>query len=147
MAVDVMRIEESTTIENLAEYHAIVIGSPVISGVWMPEAIAFVERDQAILQQKPIAYFLASMELALSTDPSAIEKVNPVFDDVLAQVPNVTPIAFGLFAGALDYSKMSLANRILYQLFSPDDTDGDYRDWDAIRAWATTLRPSLLGYA
>lgn len=143
-AVDVIRIEEGTVNQNMGDYSAAIIGSPVISAAWMPSAVSFVERYQATLQRIPVAYFLASMELALSSDPQAIDNINPVFDKVLAQIPSVTPVAFGLFAGALDYSKMSPLNRALYQYFSPDDTDGDYRDWAAISKWATDLRPSLL---
>lgn len=143
-AVDVVRLEEQTLVENIDDYSAVVIGSPVISSAWMPAAISFVERYQDTLQHIPVAYFLACMELALSTDPNAAENLTPVFDEVLAHIPSVTPVAFGLFAGALDYSKMSPANRVLYQYFSPDDTDGDFRDWDAMSDWAADVRPSLL---
>ncbi|NJN93387.1 MAG: hypothetical protein HC875_04505 [Anaerolineales bacterium] len=143
-AVAVIRLEKDTVVENIGDYSAVIIGSPVISGAWMPEAVSFVERYQTTLQNIPVAYFLACMELALSTDPNAAENLHPVFDKVLAQIPGVTPVAFGLFAGAIDYNKMSPVNRVLYQYFSPDDTSGDYRDWKAISEWASALRPSLL---
>lgn len=145
--VDVIRLTEEATIDNLDEYTAFVIGSPVISSAWMPEAVSFLDENQAVLQKRPVAFFLACMELALSPDPNAEDNLNPVFDDVLAQVPSVTPVSFGLFAGALDYGKMSPANRLLYRYFAEDTTDGDYRDWDAVGSWATDLRPSFLQHA
>ncbi|MDJ0753576.1 MAG: flavodoxin domain-containing protein [Ardenticatenaceae bacterium] len=142
-AVDVASIAD---INDLAPYQAVIIGSPIHSEVWTPEAVAFVETHQAVLSQIPVAYFLTCMTLGLAPDtPEIRDRVAGYLDPVRSQIPAVQPVDIGLFAGALDYSKMSYAMQLLYRGFAEDDTDGDYRDWDAIRAWAAEVQPKLLG--
>jgi menaquinone-dependent protoporphyrinogen oxidase len=59
----------------------------------------------------------------------------------------VKPVSEGLFAGALDIRKVpSFGDRLKFRLsvvFSVW-SEGDHRDWNAIRAWAESLRPLLL---
>jgi hypothetical protein len=57
------------------------------------------------------------------------------------------PVSEGLFAGALDYSKLGLMDGFKMRALSAATRtpEGDYRDWAAILAWArdltVTLRP------
>ncbi len=39
---------------------------------------------------------------------------------------------------------MSQANQALYRIFATESSDGDYRDFAAIGAWAKALRPRLV---
>jgi hypothetical protein len=60
-------------------------------------------------------------------------------------IPEVSPVELGFFAGKLDYDKLPPAMGALYQMASGGDADpGDYRDFPAIRAWATQLYPVLI---
>lgn len=142
VAADVRRIERVT---DLTPYRAAIIGAPIISDKWMPAATSFVEQRRAALAAIPTAYFLTCMTLALSHDESERAAQVQVLEAVQTQVPEVQPVELGLFAGALDYRKMTPAMQQLYKFFSADDTDGDYRDFTAIGAWAEALRPQLLG--
>jgi len=46
----------------------------------------------------------------------------------------IKPVGIGTFAGALDYNNLSwIYKKILKSKESPE---GDFRDWNAIRAWA-----------
>ncbi len=140
-AVDVKQL---TNIHDLTPYQAVILGSPIRSEAWTPEAVAFVEAHQAALSQLPVAYFLTCMTLGLAGDtPEVRQRVAGYLDPVRAQIPAVQPVDVGLFAGALDYSKMSYAMQGLYRAFAEDDTDGDYRDWTAIRTWAAEVQPRL----
>ena len=59
----------------------------------------------------------------------------------------VKPVSEGLFAGALDISKIpSFGDRLKFRLSVLFGvwTEGDHRDWNAIRAWADSIRPLLL---
>ncbi len=141
LGVDVKAIAD---IQELAPYQAVIIGSPIQSEAWKQEAIDFVEVHQATLSQMPVAYFLTCMTLGLAEiTPEVRQRVAGYLDPVYEQVPTVRPVDIGLFAGALDYSKMSYAMQTLYRAFSEDDTDGDYRDWAAIRGWASQIADSL----
>lgn len=134
-----------TNVTDPSAYRAVIVGAPVHSDEWMPEAVTFVETNRNLLSQLPVAYFLTCMTLGLTNQPEARQKIAGVLEKVQKQVPEVTPVDKGLFAGALDYSKMSYFMRVMYQVFAEDDTDGDFRDWNAIRAWTDAVRPKLLG--
>jgi hypothetical protein len=59
----------------------------------------------------------------------------------------VRPVSEGLFAGALDISKLpSGGDRLKFRIAVRMGfwNEGDHRDWGAIRAWAANLR-GLLG--
>lgn len=138
-------VELMANIQDLTPYRAVIVGGPIQSEAWMPDAASFVETHQAALSKVPVAYFLTCMTLGLTEGtPEVRRTVAGYLDPVLEQVPTVKPVDIGLFAGALDYSKMSYAMRVLYRAFSEDDTDGDYRDWDAIKAWAIEAQSKLL---
>jgi len=56
-------------------------------------------------------------------------------------------VSEGLFAGALDISKVpSFRDRLKFRLSVVFGvwSEGDHRDWNAIRAWADGIRPLLL---
>jgi menaquinone-dependent protoporphyrinogen oxidase len=48
--------------------------------------------------------------------------------------PEIRPVAIGTFAGALDYSNLNWVYKKI--LKSKGAEEGDFRDWNAIRAWA-----------
>ena len=59
----------------------------------------------------------------------------------------VKPVSEGLFAGALDISKVpSFSDRLKFRIsvISGVWSEGDHRDWDAIHAWAERIRPLLV---
>ncbi len=53
--------------------------------------------------------------------------LNPVRE----QVPEVQPMAVGLFAGRLDYSKLPFLYRMIAKAIG--EAEADYRNWEAIR--------------
>ncbi len=68
-------------------------------------------------------------------------------DKLQALVPQVKPVSIRGFVGVLDYSKMDFLSRLLMKviLFNKGIKEGDYRDWDAIRAWAKDTQLKLTG--
>lgn len=134
-----------TNVTDPSAYRAVIVGAPVHSDAWMSEAVTFVETHRTLLSQLPVAYFLTCMALGLTNQPEVRQKMAGVLEKVQKQVPDVTPVDKGLFAGAVDFSKMSYFMRVMYQIFAEDDTEGDFRDWNAIRAWTDAVRPKLLG--
>lgn len=139
--VDVLPMKEVT---DLSPYKAVVAGSAINGAEWLPEAKQFMRMHQKALSQKPFAAFLVCMTLAM---PQA-EKYRPFVSDYLKPVRAlVRPVSEGLFAGALDLAKLpSLGDRIKFgiSILLGVWKQGDHRDWNAIQAWATSLRPLLL---
>ena len=143
-AVDVRLVKN---VDDLSTYKAAVIGSATRSSSWWPDAIEFVERNKEELSRKPVAYFLTC--LALYKDTEASRRVaRGYMDPVLKAVPDVKPVDMGFFAGVLDYSKLNLVYRMVMKskMKKRGVPEGDFRDWNAIRAWASGLcSPFLLG--
>ncbi len=137
--VDVRPINEVT---DLSPYQAVVIGSAVHSGKWMPEATAFVDRHQNTLRQKHTAVFQVCMMLATGS-----EQYRRIAPEWMAPVrAQIRPAAEGSFAGALwpnHYARLSEKLGLRIFLAAIKLQAGDYRDWDAIHAWAESLRPLL----
>jgi menaquinone-dependent protoporphyrinogen oxidase len=137
--VDVRPMQEVT---DLTPYRAVVAGSAIQSGQWLPEAMQFLRTHRAALNQKPFATFLVCMTLTMKY-PSAREVVPQWLGPVRALVP---PISEGYFAGVLDIPKVpSLRKRWMFRLSVLFGvwTQGDHRDWEAIHAWASALKEQL----
>jgi menaquinone-dependent protoporphyrinogen oxidase len=130
-------------VQDLAPYRAVVAGSAIHGGKWLPEAMQFMQTHQATLAHKPFAAFLVCMTLAMPNDKYR-EHVATWLGPVRVLVK---PVSEGLFAGALDISKIpSFRDRFKFRLSVAFGvwSEGDHRDWNAIRAWAGSIRPLLL---
>ncbi|MBL0344270.1 flavodoxin domain-containing protein [Candidatus Villigracilis affinis] len=138
--VDVLPMRD---VKDLAPYHAVVAGSAIQGKLWLPEAMQFVQSHRLELARKPFAAFLVCMTLAMRNG----ESYRHFVVDFLAPVRAlVKPISEGLFAGALDISKVpTFRDRLMFRLSVLFGVwkEGDHRDWNAIRSWAETLRPLL----
>ena len=140
MQVDVIPTQEVT---EMTSYKAVVAGSAIQDRQWLPEAVQFVQTHQSILNQKPFAMFAVCMTLAMKNG----ESYRPQISEWLAPVHRlVQPVSEGLFAGVLDISKIpSFSDRLKFRLSVLFGvwSEGDHRDWDAIRAWADSLSTKL----
>ncbi len=136
MQVDVCLMKD---VADLAPYRAIVAGSAIRAGEWLPEAMQFVQTHRAALAQKPFAAFLVCMTLAKPSG-QASQEAAAYLEPVRALVK---PVSEGLFAGVLDYSKLSLIDGLMMRAVGGDQP-GDYRDWNAIRVWADGLKSILV---
>jgi menaquinone-dependent protoporphyrinogen oxidase len=139
MPVDVLPMQE---VEDLAPYRAVVAGSAIQAAQWLPEAMQFVQAHRAELACKPFAAFLVCMTLAMKTGDYR-QQVATWLDPVRALV---RPVSTGLFAGALDIGKVpSFGDRLKFRLSVKMGvwSEGDHRDWNAIRSWAESIRPQL----
>ncbi len=132
-AVDVCMVKN---IGDLNQYGGVVLGSAVYQGKWLPEAVEFVERNREALRQVPMTYFLVCMTMREPTEENR-RKVVAYLDPVLKAVPQVKPLKIGAFAGALDYSNLSSPVKLIMKFKGAPE--GDFRNWDIIRTWATSL--------
>jgi menaquinone-dependent protoporphyrinogen oxidase len=139
--VDVLSMKE---VKDLTPYRAVVAGSAIQSKQWLPEAVQFIKVNRSELSRKPFAVYLVCMTLAMRNG----ETYRPFVSDFLAPVRAlVKPVSEGLFAGALDISKVpTLRDRLMFRISILFGVwkEGDHRDWNAIHAWAESLRPKLL---
>lgn len=139
-----VEVRSMKDVQDLAPYQAVVAGSAIRGGKWLPEAMQFMRTHQAALARKPFAAFLVCMTLAMPSADKYREHVAEFMQPVRALV---RPASEGLFAGALDIRKIeSLGDRLKFRLSVAFGvwSEGDHRDWNAIRVWAESIRPLLL---
>jgi len=139
--VDVLAMQD---VKDITSYQAVVAGSAIQNKQWLPEAMQFMQTHQAALAQRPFAAFLVCMTLAMKN----ADRYRGFVADFQQPVRFlVKPVSEGLFAGVLDIKKVPSASdrfkfclSVLFGVWS----EGDHRDWNAIRSWADSLRPLLL---
>jgi menaquinone-dependent protoporphyrinogen oxidase len=120
-------------VKNIGSYQGVVVGSAIYMGKWMSEAMDFVKKNKDVLRRMPVAYFLVCMTLSKPTEKNRTE-VLAYMDPILKEAPELKPVGLGTFAGAMHYENLSwIYKKILKSKGTPE---GDYRDWNAIRAWA-----------
>ena len=138
--VDVLPMKD---VKDLSAYQAVVVGSAINGGAWLPEAMQFVHAQQAELRSKPCAAFLVCMTLSMKNGEQYRNHVSTWMEPVRALVK---PVSEGLFAGALDIGKIpSFSDRLKFRLSVLFGAwkEGDHRDWNAIRSWTESIYPRL----
>jgi menaquinone-dependent protoporphyrinogen oxidase len=136
--VDVRPVKE---VKDLKGYRAVVIGSAIHGGLWLPEAVKFVEDNKQTLKQMPTAFFLVCL-MTLKNDEQSRSFVGDYLKDMRAEV---SPVSEGRFKGAYLPEKYDFWTRISMKFFVGylKIKAGDYRDWDAVNAWAEKTQPLL----
>jgi menaquinone-dependent protoporphyrinogen oxidase len=125
-AVDVLPIKK---VKTVAGYGVAFVGSAIRVGKWLEEAVKFVEANKAGLQAIPTAFFTLCMTLNEDT-PEHRAEVSAYLDPVRAVH---TSQAEGFFAGVMELGRLGFIERAMMGMMKPPQ--GDFRDWDAIRAW------------
>jgi menaquinone-dependent protoporphyrinogen oxidase len=134
--VEVLPMQE---VKDLAPYRAVVAGSAIRGGKWLPEAMQFMKTRQAALAGKPFAAFMVCITLAM---PGAEKFREGVADWMQPVRALVKPMSEGLFAGMLDFSKLPMnfdTLKLRATVAAGVFPQGDHRDWNAIQAWAREL--------
>lgn len=123
---------------SLDGFQAVVLGSAVRYGAWLPEMLKFVEAQRRALEVLPVAVFTVHMQ-ALD-DSEASGKTRRTYSQAASQA--VTPRDEAWFAGKVDPATLSFFERWAVRLVK--SPVGDLRDWPRIRAWADGLGAKLL---
>jgi menaquinone-dependent protoporphyrinogen oxidase len=130
-------------VADVSPYRAVVAGSAIQGSKWLPEAMRFVRTHRSALAKKPFATFMVCITLSMQNS----DQYRAGISDWMAPVRSlVRPVSEGMFAGALDFSKMPFSFNALMMrlpvLFGVWKV-GDHRDWNAIQAWSKSLVAKL----
>jgi len=124
-------------VTDLTPYRAVILGSAIHAGKWLPEAVKFVEQHRGDLERTKLVYFLVCATLREDT-PEHHQEVLAYLDPVRKLIE---PLEIGLFAGKLDADHLPFLERMMFKLMrSPQ---GDWRDWTAIHEWADEVATRL----
>jgi menaquinone-dependent protoporphyrinogen oxidase len=124
---------------DVARYEAVVLGSAVYAGHWLPDAVRFLEDHQHLLTTRPT--WLFSSGPTGEGDPVEImhgwcfpEAQKPIAD-------RIKPRDIALFHGKIDPHKMHLGERLIVKALRAKEEDS--RDWEAIGRWARQIAAEL----
>jgi menaquinone-dependent protoporphyrinogen oxidase len=117
-------------VHDVSRYDLVVIGSAVYVGRWLPAAKALVARHASALRWRDVWLF-SSGPLG---DPPQPEQ-EPA--DVVPMLSASGARGHALFSGRLNRSELGLGERLV--VAAVHAPLGDYRDWGAIREWASGL--------
>jgi menaquinone-dependent protoporphyrinogen oxidase len=132
-AVDVKPVSENP---SLAGYQAVLMGSAIRMGSWLPEAVDFVRKNQSALQQLPTSIFTVHM-LNYRDDETSRAARQAYTAPVRELLPDVDEV---FFRGKLDYKTLSFFDRMISKAVeNPNDPPGDFRNWNVIQDWAESL--------
>ncbi|MGD2101629.1 MAG: flavodoxin domain-containing protein [Acidimicrobiia bacterium] len=127
-------VSDPSSQPDVGAYDAFVLGSAVYAGHWLKPAKELVEHHEDELAARPVWLFSSG---PIGDPPKPDE--DPV--DVTDLIERCHAEGHHVFAGNLDRSTLGFGERaIVSALRAPE---GDFRDWDAIRAWAGDIAVSL----
>ncbi|MFN8465079.1 MAG: flavodoxin domain-containing protein [Caldilineaceae bacterium] len=132
-------VKLAATVDDLTPYQAVVLGSAVYMGAWRKEAAKFLKTQEAQLAQRPVWLF-SSGPMGEGDVQELMKgwrfppKLQPIAD-------RIHPRDIVVFHGVVDPEEMNFFERwIIKNVKSPV---GDFRDWNAIAAWASTIAGAL----
>jgi menaquinone-dependent protoporphyrinogen oxidase len=120
-------------VTSLDPYGAVVLGSAVYMGNWMPAVRHFIDRHRDALRASRVWLFSSG-----PTGDSATPADDPAGEKLLAEVG---AREHRVFSGKLDRSRLGVAERLVVGAVHAHD--GDFRDWPAIREWARGIAQAL----
>lgn len=124
-------------VTGIAGARAVVLGSALYAGSWLPQALDFVDRHGDGLASLPVWLFssgpLGPVTGDAEEDPRELEDLSA----------RLLPEGHAVFPGALDLDRLGFAERMIMK--SVRAVPGDHRDWEAIRAWSDGIADALGG--
>jgi len=127
-------------VRDLTPYQAVILGSGVYIGQWNKEAAAFLQANEKALADRRV--WLFSSGPTGSGDP--VELLNgwrlpaalqPVAD-------RIQPRDIAVFHGYINPDKLNFIQKWVIKTIVKKPF-GDFRDWDTIAAWTTTVAAEL----
>jgi len=136
LQVDVLPVKQ---VKDVTPYRAVVLGSAAYIGQWRKEAVKFLGNNEKLLAERFV--WLFSSGPAGEGDPLQLlkgwrfpEKIRPIID-------RIKPVDIALFHGVVDMEKLNALEKFMIK--NVKSPIGDFRDWDAIASWATSIAGEL----
>lgn len=124
---------------NLNEFDAVLVGSAVYYGQWMKAAANFLKENAATLAKKDV--WLFSSGPTGEGDPVALLEGWQFPENLKDVVDQIAPHDITVFNGRVAPDKLNFGERFIINMVK--SPKGDYRNWDAICAWAQTIAETL----
>ena len=122
---------------SVGGYQAVVLGSAIRMGRWLPEMMDFIKQNQPALGGVPVALF--SVHMLNTGDDEASQAARTAYTVPVHQ--HLAPASEAFFAGKMDYARLSFLDGLIAKAVGSQTgaSVGDRRDWDRIRSWAEAI--------
>jgi menaquinone-dependent protoporphyrinogen oxidase len=131
-------LQPMRAVRTLEGYTAVVLGAPLYMFHWHKDAKGFLSRHRKALMERPAAVFALG---PFEDVPKQWQEVRANLDKELLQFPWFAPVAVEIFGGVFDPAKLTFPYNLVPGLKKMPVSD--IRDWNAIRAWASSLPERL----
>ena len=133
--VDVKPVKSQPALNG---YSAVILGSAIRMGSWLPEMVDYIKENQMALKQSvsmgmPVGLFTVHM-LNTADDPASRTARLAYLDRVR---PLLGTVEEAYFTGVIDMEKLSFLDRWMVKMVK--SPVGDRRDWNKIRNWASAV--------
>ncbi|MDQ5824616.1 MAG: flavodoxin domain-containing protein [Chloroflexota bacterium] len=135
LAVDLHDMQD--ILIDVGQYDAVILGSAVYAGNWLPEAKHFIDLNHPELSRLPVWLF--------SSGPLGTVNPQPQVDPgkLVTNIGDVAVRDHKVFVGRLDPAGLGLGERLMSKVVGAPA--GDFRNWDEIRAWARGVASECVG--
>jgi menaquinone-dependent protoporphyrinogen oxidase len=126
-------------VDDIGGYDAVVLGSAVYAGHWLPAAMALVDRGTDAWTGRPVWLFSSGpvgdpdrwLTQKMGADPMDLPKVRAA----------TGAREHRMFPGKLDRETLPFAQRLALSIVR--GMQGDFRDWDTVRFWSAGIADAL----
>jgi menaquinone-dependent protoporphyrinogen oxidase len=126
-------------VDDLSGYDAYVVGSGIYLGNLLKEARRFIDAHASDLARRPTWLFASG---SIVGEPPVADDPNSLRAGLVERLVETTNAReHKLFAGKLDLSKLGLLEKAAVR--GAHASEGDYRDWDDAKRWATEIAAEL----
>lgn len=133
---ETVEVKAFTEVENLSNYHTVVIGAPINGFKWVPEAESFMKAHEAELTQKFVSTFCLSY-LSHYPRPFFRKMIKNNYEKAARQF---SPIQTAVFGG-IGAQELPAFIRMIFGV--PSHMPKDTRDWPTIEHYAENLGKAL----
>jgi menaquinone-dependent protoporphyrinogen oxidase len=136
LSVDVRTLAD---VRDVDRYEAVVLGSAIYLGQWLKEARAFVDLHASELAERPTWLFGSG---SIVGNPPVADDPNAIRASLVEKLISTTHAReHKLFAGRLDSTKLGFVEKLPVKM--AHGREGDWRDWEAVDAWAAHIADQL----
>ena len=127
-------------IRDLNLYKAVILGSAVYVGKWHKEAVEFLQTHEKVLTDRPVWLF--------SSGPTGVGDPVELLEGLRLPVAlqpvtdRIHPRDIAVFHGHINPDKINFIEKWAIKSLVKKPF-GDFRDWEAIHSWATSIVDTL----
>lgn len=138
-------LRSADSVDNMQDYKAVILGSAIYVGQWPKSAITFLKKNQENLTRLPVWLF--------SSGPSGEGDPLHLVDGVRFPaslkplIDNIHPLDIAVFHGDINLNKINAMEKWAIKNVVKKPF-GDYRDWDSINRWTSSVaeRMKFVGF-